>query len=94
MTDSTMSDIVSAVQNNDLEKLRLAVSREQATIPESNRDSANYPTQQMWEACAAAARHNHPKAMEILLDAGCFGSRGEFLVFNHVERRSLYIYIY
>ena len=69
MAESKVSAMVTAVRNNDLEALRSMVASERAKHPGT--DTSDYPTHAMFAALTAAARSNHPKALEILLGAGC-----------------------
>jgi hypothetical protein len=63
--DITVGDVVIAAQTNDLDKLRRCIDLELA----DNRKNVSRPTLQA--ACHAAARHNHPAALHMLLDSGC-----------------------
>jgi hypothetical protein len=61
-----MSDFSSAAKINDLQALRsiLSVNKEHISPGEA--------TTEMQDACAAAALANHPKAVELLIDSGCW----------------------
>lgn len=66
-----MEDIVSAAQTNDLDKLRQFLDLERAQNPQLE-DGINKSTKAMQAACHAAARYNHPAALDLLLDSGCW----------------------
>ena len=63
-----MSELVAAASTNDLETLRRLLERDKADHSEPNeRDPV---TCDMHAAAVAAAKHNHPEAMNILFEAG------------------------
>jgi len=68
----TMEDLVSAAQANNLDTLRGLLDLEKAQNPLLGESSANQSTTAMQEACHAAARYNHPAALDLLLDSGCW----------------------
>jgi hypothetical protein len=61
-----MSDLINAAKINDLQSLRHALSVNDGHIP------PNKATTKMQDACAAAALANHPAAVELLIDNGCW----------------------
>jgi len=72
-----MDDLVSAAQTNDLDRLRRLLKTEKANNPWLGKDSASQSTSAMQAACDAAARYNHPAALNLLLDSGCCVLPGE-----------------
>jgi hypothetical protein len=78
-SDAIMEDIVIAAQNNDLDNLRRLIDLEKAQNPAL--DPIRHPsTRAMQRASAAAARHNQPAALDMLLNSGCWISRGKLIV--------------
>ncbi|KAF4609414.1 hypothetical protein G7Y89_g15864 [Cudoniella acicularis] len=67
-----MEDLVSAARTNNLNKLRRFLDLERAQNPQLGDDGVNYSTMAMQAACHAAARYNHPEALDLLLDSGCW----------------------
>ena len=65
-----MAELVSAVEQNDLDSLRRLIDLEKALDP--NYDPKRMPyTEAMQRANIAAVRHNNLDALGILFDAGC-----------------------
>ena len=67
-----MEDPVSAAQTNNLDSLRGLLDLEKAQNPQLSESSVSHSTKAMQEACHAAARYNHPAALDLLLDSGCW----------------------
>lgn len=61
---------MSAAQQNDLEGLRRLLDLEKKQNPWLGTSSVNTSTTSMQRAAAAAARHNHPQALDLILDNG------------------------
>lgn len=61
-----MSNLVSAATINDLQALRYIISVNKEHV------SPGEATAEIQDACAAAALANHPAAVELLLDSGCW----------------------
>jgi hypothetical protein len=81
-----MDDLVSAAQTNDLDRLRRLVKVEKANNPGLEYTSA------MQDACHAAACQNHPAALNLLLDSGCWRiSAGEHTEPDRVSLKRLTI---
>jgi hypothetical protein len=72
-----MANLACAAQINDLEKLRHFIDEEKASHPEISHSSLNKSTKAMQDACHAAARNNHPAALDLLLDSGCWIDPGK-----------------
>ena len=65
-----MAELVAAAENNDLELLRRRLDEELAAHPELPNPSRT-STDAMISALHAAARYDHPEAVNMLVDAGC-----------------------
>jgi len=74
----------SAAQTNDLANLERLLELEKAQHPELN--YLNPCTHAMREAAEMAARHNHPVALALLLDSGCYESAD--VVFAAIAEKS------
>ncbi|KAF2661044.1 hypothetical protein K491DRAFT_750840 [Lophiostoma macrostomum CBS 122681] len=66
-----MADITHAAEHNDLDGLRRLIDLQKATDPEYDANRMPY-TKGMQLASVAAARRNHPVAVGLLLDSGCW----------------------
>ena len=74
-----MREIVSAAGSNDLDSLRCLIDWEKSHNPAL--DPIRNPfTMPMQRACAAAARHNHPEALIMLLNNGCWAKGGKLIM--------------
>lgn len=70
--DPIMNSLITAAQSNDVGRLRqLLENKKIAQSP------SYFPNDLLHEACEAAARNNHPEALEVLLDEGIEIERGE-----------------
>ncbi|KIN03104.1 hypothetical protein OIDMADRAFT_178813 [Oidiodendron maius Zn] len=69
-----MEELVNAAETNDLDKLRHYLDLERAQNPQLSKEMYK-STAAMRAACHAAARNNHPAALDILLDSGCWIDR-------------------
>jgi hypothetical protein len=74
-----MNDIVTAAKNNDLDSLRHLIDLEKVRDPDYDPKTMPY-TQAMNRASITAARHDHPAALGILLDSGCWINDGKLIV--------------
>jgi hypothetical protein len=64
-----MEDVVEAAQNNNLDKLRRYIKLELAAHPSLRKNASSKILQ---AGCHAAALYNHPMALDLLLDSGCW----------------------
>ncbi|KAF2145311.1 uncharacterized protein K452DRAFT_315586 [Aplosporella prunicola CBS 121167] len=67
-----MDDFVSAAETNDLDRLRRLLELERAQNPRLGQNSSVPSTPAMQAAHHAAARCNHPAALELLFDNGAW----------------------
>jgi len=70
-----MNELVVAASGNDLKKLRAELDANK--IDPYDRGEGKYTYGEAMEAAVAAAHHDHPEALDIILDAGIWTSRGE-----------------
>jgi hypothetical protein len=67
-----MKELISAAQTNDLDNLSRLLDQEKVQNPHLSENGPNSSTSAMQAACEAAARNNHPAALGLLLDSGCW----------------------
>lgn len=70
-----MEDLIAPAGNKDIETLRRLIDVEKYQL-EKQLDTTNKSTELMQKACHEAARHNHPEALLVLLEAGCWVDPG------------------
>ena len=67
-----MNDLITAAQSNDIGRLRQLLENRNIA-----QDPSYFPSGSLHKACEAAARNNHPEALEVLLDEGIKIERGK-----------------
>jgi hypothetical protein len=75
-----MSDLANAAKTNDLKTLRRLLHDRETHFPPAQSKT------DMQEACEAAALMNHPAAVKLLVDSGCWMSPD--VIYNAVSGKS------
>lgn len=79
-----MSELVTAARNNDVEGLERLLKVED--VKQIDPESGGWKYSRGQVACMEAAKHNHPEAVNLLMDTGSSGVRGEELAFEHISK--------